>query len=304
MPVYDTAPFLPKAIESILAQTHKEFEFIIVDDGSQDDSPEIIAQFAERDSRIKPIFRTRNPALKTGAQARHDGIAIAKGNYIAAMDSDDIALPDRLAVQLKTIKDRNLDLCGGQAETFGTYVGAIWFPESAEAIDRELVFRVGMLHPTFMAKSDFMRRLPYREDIAHEDYELLVRASQVGRLGNCPETVLRYRQHSAQATCVNSGALLSDLLHFRFHHFYRLFPNAPASEFQLLNFVAGKRPLRDQAELDIVAKYLCRLANYPDPKLRQRNVRRWLEICEISSFEVPNSKIKRIEEQILGKPDN
>jgi len=303
MPVYNAAPFLADAIRSILAQTHTEFEFIIVDDGSQDESPNIIAQFAAQDRRIKPIFRTRDPETKTGAQARHEGIAIAKGNYIAAMDGDDVALHDRLAVQVKAMRDRNLDLCGGQAKTIGAHEGTIWFPESAEAIDRELVFRVGLLHPTFMAKTEFMRRLPYREDIAHEDYEFLVRASQAGRLGNTPETVLQYRLHPAQATRVHKDALLADLLHFRFSHFYRMFPNASASHFQTMNFVAGKRPLSNQAELTVAAKYLRLLSNHPDPNLRTRNARRWLELCEISSFEVENSEIQRVEKQILDQPN-
>ncbi len=298
MPVLNTASFLGQAIQSVLTQTYQDFEFIIVDDGSDDDSPGIIEDFATRDSRIKPIFRKRNPALRTGAQARNNGIAIAQGDYIAAMDSDDIALPDRFALQIATLTNRRLDLCGGQAELFGAHKGPIWFPKSAEAINRELVFRVGVLHPTFMAKADFMRQLPYNEKIAHEDYEWLVRASKAGRLGNTSQVVLRYRGHPMQATRANRNDMVADLLHFRFAHFYRLFPNASATEYQIMSYVAGKRPLVSMDELAVATKFFCLLSDHPDVKLRERNVRRWQETCKLAECKVDVGYVKKIETQI------
>ena len=173
-------------------RTHTNFEFIIVDDGSDDGCSEIISGYAKDDNRIKPIYRNRNFNLKSGAQARHAGIDIATGDYIAAMDSDDVALHNRLEEQLQYIKAEGLDACGGQAMAFGDSNGAIWFARSHSGIERELIFRVGILHPTMLIRAEFMRATRYNEDICHDDYEWQVRASGTGRLGNLDRVVLQH----------------------------------------------------------------------------------------------------------------
>ena len=93
MPVYNTAKFLSEAIESILQQTYTDFEFLIVDDGSQDGSSAIIEAYARRDARIRFL---QHPENRGEAVARNTGIAQAAGNYVAVMDSDDVSLPQRL----------------------------------------------------------------------------------------------------------------------------------------------------------------------------------------------------------------
>ena len=113
MPVYNSEKFLAEAIESILTQTFSDFELIIVDDGSTDCSAAIIQNYAERDDRIHSVQLAEN---RGHATARNRGIADSSGKYIAAMDSDDISLPDRLQKQL--------DILESNAEIGGVGVGA------------------------------------------------------------------------------------------------------------------------------------------------------------------------------------
>ena len=96
MPVFNAASYLAETIESILCQTLPDFEFIIVDDGSTDGSVDLIRRHAAQDSRIRPLFGEH----RGHGAAANAGIALARGDFIARMDSDNLALPEKLATQL------------------------------------------------------------------------------------------------------------------------------------------------------------------------------------------------------------
>src|SRR4051812_10668575 len=96
MPVYNCQRYLASAIGSILTQSYADFEFVIVDDGSTDRSREIIEGFAKKDSRVKLISRPNTGIVG----ALNDGVAAARGKYIARMDADDISMPERFQKQL------------------------------------------------------------------------------------------------------------------------------------------------------------------------------------------------------------
>jgi len=106
LPVYNDERFISKSIRSILNQTFTKFEFIIVDDGSTDNTRKIVDDYAKKDNRIEVIHQSN----KGQAIARNIAIQIAKGKYIAMQDSDDLSLPNRLEEQLMAIKDLNCDL--------------------------------------------------------------------------------------------------------------------------------------------------------------------------------------------------
>ena len=99
-PVLDGAADLDEAIASVLAQTLEDFELIVVDDGSADESPAIAAGLAARDCRVRLIRLARDPRTVSGARADNVGQAEARGAFIARMDQDDVLAPERLAVQL------------------------------------------------------------------------------------------------------------------------------------------------------------------------------------------------------------
>jgi glycosyltransferase involved in cell wall biosynthesis len=105
MAVYNGEKYLAEAIESILNQTFKEFEFIIIDDGSKDNSLNIIKRYAKKDSRIIIIKNEKNMKL---AWSLNKGLKIARGKYIARMDSDDISLTDRLEKQYYFLEKKEI----------------------------------------------------------------------------------------------------------------------------------------------------------------------------------------------------
>ena len=108
MPVHNREKYVARAIESILTQTYKNFDFILVDDGSTDNSPNIIKQYANKDKRIKYIKQENNGP----AHARNTGVKHSKYKYIAFMDDDDISIPERLEKQLKFMENNpKIDAC-------------------------------------------------------------------------------------------------------------------------------------------------------------------------------------------------
>jgi len=102
IPTYNRAELLPRAIKSVLEQTYQDFEIIVVDDGSTDNTEEVIKEFQEQDKRIKYIKHDKN---KGGSAARNTGIKAARGEYIAFQDSDDEWLPEKLEKQMKVFKN-------------------------------------------------------------------------------------------------------------------------------------------------------------------------------------------------------
>ena len=109
MPVYNAQRYVAEAVQSILTQTMGDFEFIIIDDGSTDDSTRILRDWAQRDSRIRLVSRP-NTGL---CVALNEGLAMANGRYIARMDADDISLPQRFALQLEYLKTHEKLVCIG-----------------------------------------------------------------------------------------------------------------------------------------------------------------------------------------------
>src|SRR4051812_2181746 len=101
MPVYNTSRYLREAIDSILSQTFKDFEFVILDDGSTDDSPAIVREYASRDSRVRFV-----PLEHCGyVNVLRRGLEEAHGEFLARMDSDDISLPTRFETQIKYLRE-------------------------------------------------------------------------------------------------------------------------------------------------------------------------------------------------------
>ncbi len=151
-----------------------------------------------------------------------------------------------------------------------------------------------------IVKADFMREVRYNEDVGHDDYEWQTRATQLGKLGNINQTVLRHRVHQGQSNQLFREQFKADLRRFRFAHIFRLFPNISASEYQILGFMAERRPLATREELDLAGEWLIRLSTVADPKLRARNLRRWHEICTIADYRLPKAEMDDIGHRIFS----
>jgi len=206
MSVYNDETYLTDAILSILEQTYEDFEFIIINDGSSDDSLRIIQEFANQDPRIIIVTR-KNKGL---ALSLNEAILLAKGEYVARMDSDDIALPDRLKIQFDYMKSNpEIDILGGQGrliDELGQELRDSIKPISSEDIHKYLKFASPLIHPTYMVKTSVYRETGgYRNFKVAQDFDFLLRADEAGyRLGNVPDHVLLYRDNKSGLSANNA----------------------------------------------------------------------------------------------------
>lgn len=175
MPTYNRASFLKRSIESILDQTFSDFEFIIVDDGSNDNTQEILNYYVKKDKRIRIL---RNNTNKGISYSRNRGLDAAKGKYIAVMDSDDMSYPWRLKRSVDFL-ERNPDITGVSGIYDWHFNGASYKKSdeiiSADEMYMEMLF-VCIFSPTIsLIRLDFLRNnhIRYNEDmISAEDYDL------------------------------------------------------------------------------------------------------------------------------------
>jgi glycosyltransferase involved in cell wall biosynthesis len=282
MPVLDAAPFLPEAIESILAQSFADLELIVVDDGSADASLAIAGRYALADRRVRVFALSRDPATQSGARAANVGIDAARGAYIARMDADDIAEPHRLAATLGWLTAHRLDACGGQLVRFGERPGPVWYPESHEGIAHELFFRSSLTDSTLLARADVMRALRFDERECAEEYDFLTRLAPRYRVGNCPASVVRLRGHPGQTTRRLHARKLQSHWRRRFAYFFASFPEARLADFRCIHAAARAWPLPDAADLARLGGWLTRLSRLPETRVRERMARRWAETCRRS----------------------
>lgn len=201
MPVYNSAAHLREAIDSILAQTFSDFEFVIVNDGSTDNSVEIIESY--KDPRIKLFHNERNLDL---VKTLNKGWDLCKGEFIARMDGDDIAHPNRFQVQLDFMEaNPQIGVCGSGFKMFeGADVVNI-NPETPEAIKTMLFFVNCIAHPTVMFRKSLLDKfnLKYEQHLS-EDYELWQRSSFYFDLYNLKDVLLDYRVAATSYSQVNT----------------------------------------------------------------------------------------------------
>jgi glycosyltransferase involved in cell wall biosynthesis len=213
MSVYNGQDYLDEAIESILNQTYKDFEFIIINDGSIDNSLEIIKKYQNLDERIVLISR-ENKGL---VASLNEGIEKAKGKYIARMDADDICLSTRFEEQIEYMKKNNLDLCGSWIETFNEKnILNIWeCPETHRDIEFRSFFMCSFAHPSVMIKKIVFDKLKYENETA-EDYRLWCDILANGyKVGNIQKVLLKYRLHNNQLTQTKSKELMKSANNIR-----------------------------------------------------------------------------------------
>jgi len=199
LPVYNVAPYIKEAIDSILNQTIQDFEIIVIDDCSTDATLDIIHQY--NDDRIIIITKEKNKGL---IDSLNFGISIAKGKYIARMDGDDICLPERFEKQLDFLeKNPKIILCGTAYKTFGAIEKVIKQPLSHEKISATLCLNSTFGHPTIMGRKEIFEKHKYNKDFENvEDYELWSRLIFEGQVANLDEVLLFYRVHENQVSNV------------------------------------------------------------------------------------------------------
>lgn len=196
MPVYNAERHLAEAVESVLCQTHGDFELLCVDDGSQDASPEILARYAAKDSRIRVLHNGENRGI---AFSLNRGLREARAELIARMDSDDVSLPDRLALQVAFMTaNPDVLVCSGSMTLYETGL-RISLPLTDEAIRIRLLWGAPFCHPaTMLRRGPVLDAGGYDMDmVPAEDYDLWVRLAAVRgwRFANLTAVLLRYRMY-------------------------------------------------------------------------------------------------------------
>jgi len=207
LPVYNAEKYVLEAINSILNQTFKDFELIIIDDGSTDDSLKIISEI--KDSRIRIIQNKKNLGL---IATLNNGLIESKGEFIARMDADDISLPNRFETQINYLnKHPEVDILGSYYEIFGDENKTVEVPTSFEQIKIELMYHNVVCHPSVMMRktSILNNHLEFNSNFLHsEDWVFWLDAISKGlTIENINQVLLKYRFEGQNITSKNKNSI-------------------------------------------------------------------------------------------------
>ena len=206
LPVRNTEKYIETALQSLLAQTFSDFEILVVDDASTDYTPRILERLQQQDPRLRIL---PNPTPLGISRSCNRAAKEARGVYLARMDADDIALPDRFAKQVAWMEAHpECVAVGGQTiriDPDGWPIDDWKMPLQHEEIETWLLSGRGggIIHPTAMIRVEAFRKIGgYDETLdASQDYDLWLKLSENGKLANLPDVVLYYRLHLTSITC-------------------------------------------------------------------------------------------------------
>lgn len=225
VPVRDEAPFLRDALDSLSAQTFGDFEAVVVDDGSTDGSAELAEAHARRDARFRVV--RQEPRGVVAALQR--AAAEARGAYLARLDGDDVALPDRLALQVEALESEGLVACGGRfayvpgdtvtdgARRYERWLNSLVTPEAAA---RDVFVECPLPHPALTVLRDAFEAVGgYRERGWPEDYDLVLRLwAAGGRFRNVEQLVLHWRDHPGRLSRTDRRYAPDAFVRCKVHH--------------------------------------------------------------------------------------
>ncbi|TPG72256.1 glycosyltransferase family 2 protein [Hymenobacter nivis] len=195
LPVFNAEQYLSEAIESILNQTFRSIELILVDDCSTDNSLAIARNY-EADPRVQVLANAQN---RGRSFSDNYGAEHARGRYIAKMDADDVALPHRLQAQVDFLeKNPSVGLSSGFMQAFGESDIVYTYPVTTDEVRSFLLFNMPVANPAVCFRRSLLEEYGLRyddtiQDTFGEDYEFIARAAQVVGIANQPEVLLNYR---------------------------------------------------------------------------------------------------------------
>ncbi len=202
MPTYNVAAYVEEAVVSILKQTFTDFEFIIVDDGSTDETWPILKRLAAQDRRI---CLERNPTHPGQLYSRNRGLQLARADLIAIMDADDISMPERFEKQVAYLDAHpEVGAVGGAIrQIFGQTLGRVMrCPMTPGLIAWTMCFNIPSWHASCMVRRSVLLAVGgYDESfVVSGDHDLWLRMSHHTYFGNVPDVVLYYRRHASSTT--------------------------------------------------------------------------------------------------------
>lgn len=206
MPVFNGAPYVAAAIQSVVGQSWTDLELIVIDDGSTDGSLEVVRRFS--DPRIRVLSNAGNKGL---IFTRNRGISAATGTYIAWIDSDDLWVPGRLERQVRLMEAHpEIGLCGGWSRLFGRGKGrTLRFPAQPDVLRCELLFYNPFATSSVMLRTAVLRdhNLRFEDAWQAEDYDLWEKIAGVSAVANIPKVLSHYRLHGAQTSDLQAKSL-------------------------------------------------------------------------------------------------
>lgn len=309
IPVYNRERYIGAAIDSILAQSFTDFELLVVDDGSTDGSVALIEAYG--DPRVRLERNGRNLGIP---KTRNRGLELARGAYLAILDSDDAVYPDRLAKQVAFL-DSHPDFAmvgswGRAMDQSGRPLKRIKKqPVSSDEVKAHLLFRCCLNNRSVMGRTAVMREHGYRNDYPRcQDYELLVRLAANHKLGNLPEILVLGRVHDQQITGQTfdlGQAKKQEIASVQLTALGLAHDQDDLARHAILGRMGKLDYTPDQAFLDWTESWLLRLqeANrtariYPEPAFTRVLGAYWLKACRRTSSRIGWGAWRRL----LGSP--
>jgi glycosyltransferase involved in cell wall biosynthesis len=258
LPAYNSGKYIYQSVSSVLNQSYSNLELIITDDGSTDDTKEIIQSFD--DQRIRLIHHRENQGL---IYSLNEAIHLSGGALIARMDADDICHPLRMEKQVNKFNgDPALGICGTGIKTFGATSFNQYYPEQHDEIMAMMLFRCPFAHPTVMMRKNIIleNALFYNPDFSHaEDYDLWQRAAFHTRFYNIREALLEYRVHPAQISTEKKDEQTGKALQIAIRQLETVGIKPGSEELKLHNNLMNSTPSATTEQLSALDRWLCRL---------------------------------------------
>lgn len=205
MPVYNCAPYVKEAVESVLNQSFGDFELLIMDDASTDGTLDVIDGI--KDARVIVHKSEQNMGQ---ASQMNKGIQLSSGKYIAVINGDDINDPTRFALQLEVLQQRPVSIVGSWIEYFGNRDGIWKTPVNSDECFAGMIFEMPVAHPTMMIKKESLLSagVLYQPGmVLAEDYDLLTRLSTSCKFCNIPKPLVKYRVHETNISNTKASLL-------------------------------------------------------------------------------------------------
>lgn len=300
IPAYNASRYLQETLNSVLDQSFSDFELLVVDDGSTDDTPRMLDEFCRQDPRVRVVTNERN---KGRPATRNVGLRLARGRYLALMDADDYCVPERLALQVAYLDNHpQVDVVSGlwgkvdaDGQPFRSTDQRMRCLTSREVAAR-MLFDCPIHQPTIMARTDVLKQYQYDESFpVAQDHELWARMSVERCFAVLPEILLYYRQHEAQATAsIRRISQARQRIHARQLAALglRLGAGELARHDHLFHF-KGRALLEEESGERLDAPFVAwarswienlmrankRTGRYPEPEFTDLLAARWLFVC-------------------------
>lgn len=288
MPVYKRDDYLSEAVDSVLNQTFYDFEFRIICDDPTEETRHILDRYQQKDSRIKIYYQKRQGLVKS----LNKGFSLAKGEYIARMDADDISLSTRFERQIKFM-DSNPDIgiSGTWIKTIGDAPRYVWkHPCDHETIRSKMLFESAIVHPSVIIRKNVFTKngFYYDPDETYaEDYGLWVRAIKKLKFANIPEILLHYRIHNSTSNKSKQQEVANNI---RLSQIKELGINPTNNEFEIHELISYYKSKPNKEFLISVNSWLekLKIANlelkiYPEPAFSNFLGNQWFLACSAST---------------------